>query len=41
MTDSFDDNDAFAAAGLRLTVDLDALVENGRDTAHRSGRAGT
>ncbi|QND50053.1 alanine racemase [Rhizobium lusitanum] len=39
MTDSFDDNDAFAAAGLRLTVDLDALVENWRDMAHRSGRA--
>ncbi|NTG49111.1 alanine racemase [Agrobacterium rhizogenes] len=41
MTDSFDDNDAFAAAGLRLTVDLDALVENWRDMAHRSGRART
>ncbi|OCJ11877.1 alanine racemase [Rhizobium sp. AC27/96] len=39
MTDSFDDNDAFAAAGLRLTVDLGALVENWRDLAHRSGRA--
>lgn len=41
MTDSFDDNDAFAAAGLRLTVDLGALVENWRDMAHRSGRART
>ncbi|MGV1758133.1 alanine racemase [Rhizobium sp. A22-96] len=41
MTDSFDDNDAFAAAGLRLTVDLGALVENWRDLAHRSGRART
>ncbi|HEY0122658.1 MAG TPA: alanine racemase [Rhizobium sp.] len=39
MTDSFDDNDAFAAAGLRLTVDLDALVENWRDMERRSGRA--
>ncbi|WP_047464710.1 alanine racemase [Rhizobium rhizogenes] len=41
MTDSFDDNDAFAAAGLRLTVDLDALVENWRDMERRSGRART
>ena len=41
MTDNFDDNDAFASAGLRLTVDLGALVENWRDMAHRSGRART
>ncbi|CAN7226960.1 alanine racemase [Rhizobium rhizogenes] len=41
MTDSFDDNDAFAAAGLRLTVDLDALVENWRDMERRSGGART
>jgi alanine racemase len=39
--DAFDDNDAFASAGLRLTVDLGALVENWRDMARRSGRART
>lgn len=36
---SFDDDDNFASAGLRLTVDLNALTENWRDMAHRSGRA--
>ena len=41
MTDNFDDNDAFAAAGLRLTVDLGALVENWREMARRSGSART
>ena len=41
MTDNFDDNDAFAAAGLRLTVDLGALVENWREMARRSGKART
>lgn len=41
MTDNFDDNDAFAAAGLRLTVDLGSLVENWRDMARRSGNART
>lgn len=41
MTDDFDDHDAFASAGLRLTVDLGALVENWRDMARRSGRART
>ncbi|MGG6895965.1 MULTISPECIES: alanine racemase [Rhizobium] len=41
MTDNFDDYDAFASAGLRLTVDLGALVENWRDMAYRSGRART
>lgn len=40
--DSFDDDqDAFDAAGLRLTVDLGALVENWQDMARRSGRART
>ncbi len=41
MTDNFDDDDAFAFAGLRLTVDLGALVENWRDLARRSGKART
>ncbi|MCZ3375086.1 alanine racemase [Rhizobium sp. AG207R] len=41
MTDNFNDDDAFASAGLRLTVDLGALVENWRDLAHRSGKART
>jgi alanine racemase len=41
MTDFPDDYDAFATAGLRLTVDLGALVENWRDLARRSGRART
>ncbi|KAA1177898.1 alanine racemase [Rhizobium tropici] len=41
MTDIFNDDDAFASAGLRLTVDLGALVENWRDLARRSGRART
>jgi alanine racemase len=42
MTDtslSFEDDDTFASAGLRLTVDLAALTENWRDMARRSGRA--
>ena len=44
MTDtsfSFEDDDTFASAGLRLTVDLAALTENWRDMARRSGRART
>lgn len=41
MTDTFNDDDAFACAGLRLTVDLGALVENWRDMARRSGKART
>ncbi len=41
MTDTFNDDDAFASAGLRLTVDLGALVENWRDMARRSGKART
>ncbi len=41
MTDIFNDDDAFAFAGLRLTVDLGALVENWRDLARRSGKART
>ncbi|MGY5802671.1 alanine racemase [Rhizobium sp. LEGMi12c] len=41
MTDIFNDDDAFASAGLRLTVDLGALVENWRDLARRSGKART
>ncbi|MFB2562518.1 alanine racemase [Rhizobium sp. IMFF44] len=41
MTDNFNDDDAFASAGLRLTVDLGALVENWRDLARRSGKART
>ncbi len=41
MTDDFNDDDAFASAGLRLTVDLGALVENWRDMARRSGKART
>ncbi len=41
MTDNFNDDDAFASAGLRLTVDLGALVENWRDLTRRSGKART
>jgi alanine racemase len=41
MTDIFNDDDAFASAGLRLTVDLGALVENWRDLGRRSGKART
>ncbi|TXH83067.1 MAG: alanine racemase [Rhizobium sp.] len=41
MTDIFNDDDAFAFAGLRLTVDLGALVENWREMARRSGKART
>ncbi|NLS19216.1 alanine racemase [Rhizobium sp. P40RR-XXII] len=41
MTDIFNDDDAFAFAGLRLTVDLGALVENWRELARRSGKART
>jgi alanine racemase len=42
LLDTFDDDhDAFEAAGLRLTVDLGALVDNWRDMARRSGRART
>ena len=41
MTDIFNDDDAFASAGLRLTVDLGALVENWRDLARRSVKART
>lgn len=41
MTDISDDfeDDPFASAGLRLTVDLAALAENWRDMARRSGKA--
>lgn len=42
MTDTsffLEDDDKFASAGLRLTVDLAALTENWRDMARRSGRA--
>lgn len=42
IPDEFDDTcDAFETAGLRLTVDLGALVENWRDMARRSGSART
>ena len=44
MTDfsiPFEDDDLFASAGLRLTVDLTALAENWRDMARRSGKART
>jgi alanine racemase len=41
MTDFPDDYDPFATAGLRLTIDLGAIVENWRDLARRSGRART
>ncbi|KAA0698209.1 alanine racemase [Neorhizobium sp. P12A] len=41
MTDFSDDYDAFDTAGVRLTVDLGAIVENWRDLARRSGRART
>jgi alanine racemase len=42
FTEDFaDDLDAFDAAGLRLTVDLGALVANWQDMARRSGRART
>lgn len=41
MTDFADDyeDDRFASAGLRLTVDLAALTENWKDMARRSGKA--
>ncbi len=38
IPDSFD-NDTFASAGLRLTVDLAALTENWLDMSRRSGKA--
>lgn len=41
MTDFPDDYDPFTTAGLRLTIDLGAIVENWRDLARRSGRART
>jgi alanine racemase len=43
MTDFADDyeEDRFASAGLRLTVDLAALTDNWRDMARRSGKART
>ncbi|WFS01854.1 alanine racemase [Rhizobium tumorigenes] len=42
LSEDFDDElDAFDAAGLRLTVDLGALVANWQDMARRSGRART
>ena len=44
MTDfpiPLDEDDNFASAGLRLTVDLDALTQNWRDMARRSGKART
>ncbi|MEK1892353.1 MAG: alanine racemase [Rhizobium sp.] len=37
--DSFEDEDPFDCAGLRLTVDLTALTENWKDMARRSGKA--
>ncbi len=37
--DSFDDEDPFDSASLRLTVDLTALTENWKDMARRSGKA--
>ncbi|CAN7227851.1 alanine racemase [Rhizobium sp. LjRoot258] len=37
--DSFEDEDPFDSAGLRLTVDLTALTENWKDMARRSGKA--
>jgi alanine racemase len=40
VTDSLED-DNFASAGIRLTVDLAALTENWRDMARRSGKART
>lgn len=44
MTDfaaDYEEEDRFASAGLRLTVDLAALTDNWRDMARRSGRART
>jgi alanine racemase len=43
MTDIPDDyeDDRFASAGLRLTVDLTAMTENWKDMARRSGKART
>ncbi|SEH60789.1 alanine racemase [Rhizobium tibeticum] len=37
--DSFEDEDPFDSAGLRLTVDLTALTENWKDMARRSTKA--
>ncbi len=39
FVDSFEDEDPFDSAGLRLTVDLTALTENWKDMARRSGKA--
>lgn len=41
MSEFFDapEDDNFASAGLRLTIDLTALTENWRDMARRSGAA--
>ncbi|MBW9112821.1 alanine racemase [Rhizobium cauense] len=39
FVDSFEDEDPFDSAGLRLTVDLTALTENWKEMARRSGRA--
>ncbi|EPE99149.1 alanine racemase [Rhizobium grahamii] len=39
FVDSFEDQDPFDSAGLRLTVDLTALTENWKDMARRSGKA--
>ncbi|TCM73614.1 alanine racemase [Rhizobium sp. BK068] len=39
FVDSFEDEDPFDCAGLRLTVDLTALTENWKDMARRSGKA--
>jgi alanine racemase len=39
FVDSFEDEDPFDSAGLRLTVDLSALTENWKDMARRSGKA--
>ncbi|MFK0330346.1 alanine racemase [Rhizobium sp. NPDC090275] len=39
FTDNYEEEDRFASAGLRLTVDLAALTDNWRDMARRSGKA--
>ena len=41
FADDHEDEDRFASAGLRLTVDLAALTDNWRDMARRSGKART
>ncbi|MDM9648429.1 alanine racemase [Rhizobium sp. S163] len=41
FADDYEEEDRFASAGLRLTVDLAALTDNWRDMARRSGKART